>query len=35
MEKLVNCHIIVDIEIIEKISGGNQSYEVFLHPRIK
>lgn len=29
MEKLVNCNIFVDIEIIDKISGGNQFYEVF------
>jgi hypothetical protein len=28
MEKLVNCHIKLDIELIEKITGGNQELEV-------
>lgn len=28
MEKLVNCNIIVEIESIDKVSGGNQVYEV-------
>ena len=27
MEKLVNCDIIIDIEFIESISGGNQEFE--------
>ena len=29
MEKLENCNIVIDIESIDKISGGNQTYEVF------
>lgn len=29
MEILKNCNIITDIESIDKISGGNQLYEVF------
>ena len=29
METLVNCDIIVDIESIDKVSGGNQEYEVY------
>ena len=28
MEKLTNCDIIIDIEFIENISGGNQNYEI-------
>lgn len=28
MESLRNCHIIIEIESIEKISGGNQRFEV-------
>lgn len=28
MEKLTNCNLILDIEIIESVSGGNQSFEV-------
>ncbi|MDE7367988.1 MAG: hypothetical protein K2N24_11595 [Lachnospiraceae bacterium] len=28
MEKLVNCYIVVEIESINKISGGNQYYEI-------
>jgi hypothetical protein len=28
MGKLVNCEIILDIELIEKISGGNQRFEI-------
>lgn len=30
MEKLVNCNIVINIECIEKILGGNQFYEIFL-----
>lgn len=29
MEILINCDVVVDIESIDKISGGNQLYEVF------
>lgn len=29
MEKLVNCQIVVDIEMIDKVEGGNEYYEVF------
>lgn len=29
METLVNCDIVIDIESIDKIVGGNQLYEVF------
>lgn len=29
METLVNCGIIVDIEIIDKVVAGNQLYEIF------
>lgn len=29
METLVNCNIIADIESIDKVSGGNQEYEVY------
>ena len=29
MEKLENCNIVIDIESIDRISGGNQTYEVF------
>jgi hypothetical protein len=29
MERLVNCPIRVDIEMIDKVSGGNQEFEVF------
>lgn len=29
METLVNCNIVIDIECIEKMSGGNQICEVF------
>lgn len=29
METLVNCDIIVDIESIDNVSGGNQEYEVY------
>lgn len=29
MESLVNCDIIIDIEIIDKIVAGDQLYEVF------
>lgn len=29
METLVNCNIIVDIVSIDKITGGNQIYEVY------
>jgi hypothetical protein len=29
MEKLVNCHIELEIEMIDKISGGNQEFEIF------
>ncbi len=29
MEILVNCDIIVDIESIDNVSGGNQEYEVY------
>ena len=28
MEKLVNCNWIVDIEVISKITGGAQTYEI-------
>ena len=28
MEKLVNCNIVITIDKIDKISGGNQYYEV-------
>ena len=28
MEKLKNCDIIIDIEIIENISGGDQAFEI-------
>jgi len=28
MEKIVNCEIIIDIELIENISGGNQYFEI-------
>jgi hypothetical protein len=30
MEKLTNCSIILDIESIENISGGNQYYEILV-----
>ena len=29
MEKLENCNIVIDIESIDKVSGGNQFYEIF------
>lgn len=29
MERLINCNIVVDIEKIEKISGGNQFFEIY------
>lgn len=29
MESLVNCDIVIDIEIIDKIVAGNELYEVF------
>lgn len=29
MEKLENCNIVIDIESIDKVSGGNQFFEVF------
>lgn len=29
METLVNCNIVVNIKSIDKIAGGNQSYEVY------
>lgn len=35
MEKLVNCQIVVDIEMIDKIEGGNQYYEIFFTSRDK
>jgi len=35
MEKLVNCNIIIDIEHIENISGGNQTYEIFFTAKDK
>lgn len=35
MEKLVNCNIIIDIESIDKISGGNQTYEIFFSTKDK
>lgn len=30
MEKLVNCGIIIEVECIEMISGGNQKFEIIL-----
>ena len=29
MEKIENCNIVINIESIDKVSGGNQFYEVF------
>ena len=29
MEKLVNCKIVIDIEHIERITGGDQFFEIF------
>lgn len=29
MENLENCNIVIDIESIDKVSGGNQFFEVF------
>ena len=28
-EKLINCKIIIEIELIDKIIGGNQYYEIY------
>ena len=28
-EKLLNCKIIIEIELIDKIVGGNQFYEIY------
>ena len=28
-EKLINCNIIIEIELIDKIVGGNQFYEIY------
>lgn len=35
MEKLTNCEIIIDIESIENISGGNQTFEVLFSTKEK
>ena len=35
MEKLVNCNIIIKIELIELISGGNQEFEVLFSTKDK
>ena len=35
MEKLVNCNIVIDIELIELISGGNQDFEVVFSTKDK
>lgn len=29
MEKLVNCDILIDIEIIDRISGGNEEFDIY------
>ena len=35
MEKLVNCDIIISIELIEIVSGGNQAFEILFSTRGK
>jgi hypothetical protein len=35
MERLVNCGIILDIEMIDNISGGNQYFEIFFTTQTK
>ncbi|MBD5470023.1 MAG: hypothetical protein HDR19_02585 [Lachnospiraceae bacterium] len=35
MEILVNCNIMIDIEMIDNIQGGNQSYEIFFSSKDK
>jgi hypothetical protein len=35
MEKLVNCKIIMDVEIIDNISGANQYFEVMITAKDK
>ena len=35
MERLVNCNIIIDIEHIEMISGGDQYFEIMFSTRDK
>lgn len=30
MERLLNCNVILDIELIENITGANQRFEIFI-----
>jgi hypothetical protein len=35
VERLINCDIIIDIELIEMISGANQCFEVVVSKKNK
>ena len=35
MEQLINCDLILDIEMIDAIEGGNREFEIFLLPQQK